>query len=80
MRKGRNINRLSITRGLSAEGLGPPKSWLIAIAKKTLGFRSPGLSPELWLLMPTFSLPIAPPDALRPGFSANRNAPLPPVK
>ena len=59
--KGRNINRLSIPVIPSDPGLGPPNPWLIDIAKETLGFRRSGLSPDLWLLMPTFSLPAAPP-------------------
>ena len=41
--------------------LGPPNPWLIAIAKETLGFWWAGLSPALRLLMPTFSLLLAPP-------------------
>ena len=62
MKGGRNINRLSISRDLSVEGLGPPNPWMIAIAKETLGFRCAGLSPALRLLMPTFSLLSAPPN------------------
>jgi len=42
--------------------LGPTNPWLINIAKETLGLRCAGLSPALWLLIPTFSLPNAPPD------------------
>lgn len=60
-REGRNINRLSIPLNLSVKRLGPPNPWLIAIAKETLGFRRPDLLPGLRLLMPTFSLPFAPP-------------------
>ena len=56
-----NINHLSIPVTLSGPGLGPPNPWLIDIAKETLGFRREGLSPSLRLLMPTFSLPAAPP-------------------
>jgi len=33
---------------------------MIVIAKETLDFRRTGLSPVLWLLVPTFSLPSAP--------------------
>ncbi len=40
--------------------LGPTNPWLINIAKETLGLRCAGLSPALWLLIPTFSLPNAP--------------------
>ena len=60
--KDRNINLFSI-------GFPCPKTWLslgtpnppmIAIAEETLGFRRSGLSPDLRLLIPTFSLPSAP--------------------
>ena len=40
--------------------LGPTNPWLIIIAKETLVFRRAGISPALWLLVPTFSLPDAP--------------------
>ena len=40
--------------------LGPTNPWMINIAKETLGLRCAGLSPALWLLIPTFSLPNAP--------------------
>ena len=40
--------------------LGPTNPWLIIIAKETLVFRRLGFSPKLRLLVPTFSLPIAP--------------------
>ena len=43
-----------------AIALGPTNPWMIAIAKETLGLRRAGLSPALWLLVPTFSLPYAP--------------------
>src|SRR3990167_9535187 len=42
-------------------GLGPTNPSLIFIAKETLVFRRAGLSPALRLLVPTFSLPYAPP-------------------
>ena len=61
---------------LSDPVLGPPNPWLIAIAKETLGFRRRGLSPLLRLLMPTFSLPIAPLH-LTTQLQRNRNALLP---
>lgn len=41
--------------------LGPTNPSLITIAKETLFFRRAGISPALRLLVPTFSLPIAPP-------------------
>jgi len=44
-----------------AIGLGPTNPWLIIIAKETLVFRRLGFSPKLRLLVPTFSLPNAPP-------------------
>ena len=40
--------------------LGPTNPWLIYIAKETLVFRRAGISPALWLLVPTFLLPNAP--------------------
>jgi len=40
--------------------LGPPNPWLIVIAKETLGFRWRVFSTHLRLLMPTFSLLLAP--------------------
>ena len=40
--------------------LGPTNPWLTIIAKETLIFRRAGFSPALWLLVPTFLLPIAP--------------------
>ncbi len=41
--------------------LGPTNPWLTIIAKETLVFRCAGFSPALWLLVPTFLLPHAPP-------------------
>ncbi len=41
--------------------LGPTNPWLISIAKETLVFRRPVFSTGLRLLVPTFSLPYAPP-------------------
>jgi len=44
-----------------AISLGPTNPWLTIIAKETLVFRRKGFSPLLWLLVPTFLLPHAPP-------------------
>ncbi len=41
--------------------LGPTNPQLIIIAAETLIFRRAGISPALWLLVPAFSLPNAPP-------------------
>ena len=41
--------------------LGPTNPSLIVIAKETLIFRRAGISPALWLLVPTFLLRNAPP-------------------
>lgn len=41
--------------------LGPTNPWLISIAKETLVFRREGILPSLRLLVPTLSLPYAPP-------------------
>jgi len=43
-----------------AIALGPTNPWLIDIAKETLVFRRAGISPALWLLVPTFLLRNAP--------------------
>ena len=43
-----------------AIALGPTYPWMIDIAKETLGLRRSGLSPDVRLLVPTFSLPNAP--------------------
>ncbi len=37
--------------------LGPTNPGLINMAQETLDFRRAGISPALWLLIPTFSLP-----------------------
>ena len=69
-----NINILSIPKIPAWDhGLGPANPWLIYIAKETLGFRRSGISPDLRLLGPTFSLPGAPvaltgQPSLRPGM------------
>ena len=44
-----------------AIALGSPNPWLIAIATETLDFRGLNFSFNMWLLMPTFSLPRTPP-------------------
>ena len=43
-----------------AIALGPTNPWMIVIAKETLGLRRSGISPDLRLLVPTFSLPCTP--------------------
>ncbi len=75
-KKGRNINRLPIPRHFSVTKLGSPNPWLISIAKETLDFRCSAFSAELRLLMPTFSLPFAPPK-LTLWLQRKENAPLP---
>ena len=57
-------------------GLGPTNPGTIIVAQETLLFRWAGFSPALWLLIPTFSLPTAPPN-LAIQLQRNRNAPLP---
>ncbi len=62
LHKRRNINLLSI--GLPCPkaqlSLGTANPPMIDIAEETLGFRRSGLSPDLRLLIPTFSPPSAP--------------------
>ncbi len=43
-------------------GLGPTNPGSITVVQETLLFRPTGFSPVLWLLIPAFSLPAAPPD------------------
>ena len=43
-------------------GLGPTNPEMINIAQETSLLRPTGFSPVLWLLIPAFSLPNAPPD------------------
>lgn len=57
----RNINLMSIAYAKRL-GLGPTNPGMITIAQETLLFRPTGFSPVLWLLVPAFSLPNAPPD------------------
>ena len=56
-----NINPLSIAYATRL-GLGPTNPGTIIVAQETLLFRWAGFSPALWLLIPAFSLPNAPPD------------------
>ena len=42
-------------------GLGPTNPEMINMAQETLLLRPTGFSPVLWLLIPAFSLPNAPP-------------------
>ena len=70
-----NINPLSIAYATRL-GLGPTNPGTIIVAQETLLFRRAGFSPALWLLIPTFSLPTAPPN-LTIQLLRNRNAPLP---
>ena len=70
-----NINPLSIAYATRL-GLGPTNPGTITVAQETLLFRWAGFSPALWLLIPTFSLPTAPPH-LAMQLQRNRNAPLP---
>ena len=57
----RNINLLSIVYATRLD-LGPTNPGTITVAQETLLFRWAGFSPALWLLIPTFSLPHAPPN------------------
>ncbi len=56
-----NINPLSIAYATRLS-LGPTNPGTITVAQETLLFRWEGFSPSLWLLIPTFSLPHAPPN------------------
>ena len=56
-----NINPLSIAYATRL-GLGPTNPEMITMAQETLLFRRTGFSPVLWLLIPAFSLPNAPPN------------------
>ena len=56
-----NINPLSIVYATRLD-LGPTNPGTITVAQETLLFRRAGFSPALWLLIPTFSLPTAPPN------------------
>ena len=71
----RNINLLSIAYATRL-GLGPTNPGTIIVAQETSLFRWAGFSPALWLLIPAFSLHIAPPD-LAVQLLCNMNAPLP---
>ena len=56
----RNINLMSIAYAMRL-GLGPTNPEMITMAQETLLLRPTGFSPVLWLLIPAFSLPNAPP-------------------
>ena len=56
-----NINPLSIAYATRL-GLGPTNPGVIIMAQETSLFRWAGFSPALWLLIPAFSLPHAPPN------------------
>ena len=56
-----NINPLSIVYATRLD-LGPTNPGMITMAQETSLFRRTGFSPVLWLLIPAFSLPHAPPD------------------
>ena len=56
----RNINLMSIAYAVRL-GLGPTNPEMITMAQETLLLRPRGFSPLLWLLIPAFSLPTAPP-------------------
>jgi hypothetical protein len=58
-----------------AIGLGPTNPWLINIAKETLVFRRPGLSPGLRLLVPTFLLLRAPVSLAANLHSSEKHSP-----
>ena len=72
-----NINPLSIAYATRL-GLGPTNPGTIIVAQETLLFRRAGFSPALWLHIPAFSLPNAPPN-LTVQLRCDRNAPLPNV-
>ena len=74
-RKYGNINPLSIAYATRL-GLGPTNPGTIIVAQEILLFRRAGFSPALWLLIPAFSLDIAPPN-LTVQLQCNINAPLP---
>ena len=57
----RNINLMSIAYAIRL-GLGPTNPGIITIVQESLLFRPTGFSPVLWLLIPAFSLPNAPPN------------------
>ena len=57
--------------------LGPTNPQMIVIAEETLGLRRLGFSPNLRLLVPTFSLPSAPEALTGPPSQRAGNALLP---
>ena len=58
--KSQGILTLCPSAAALAIALGPTNPWMINIAKETLVFRREGISPSLWLLVPTFLLRNAP--------------------
>ena len=58
--------------------LGPTNPQLITIAEETLIFRRAGFSPALWLLVPAFSLPYAPPWVIPLASSQTERSPTAP--
>ena len=61
IRNGHGILTVCPSGAAFAIPLGPTNPQLITIAEETLVFRRAGFSPALWLLVPAFSLPNAPP-------------------
>ena len=58
--KSQGILTLCPSAAALAIALGPTNPWMINIAKETLVFQREGISPSLWLLVPTFLLRNAP--------------------
>lgn len=58
--KSQGILTLCPSAAALAIALGPTNPWMINIAKETLVFRREGISPSMWLLVPTFLLRNAP--------------------
>jgi len=58
--KSQGILTLCPSAAAFAIALGPTNPWMINIAKETLVFRREGISPSMWLLVPTFLLRNAP--------------------
>jgi hypothetical protein len=67
---------LSIAYGYYALGLGPANPTRTYLASEPLGYRRPGFSPGLSLLMPASALPRGPPR-FPPRLHPTRDAPLP---
>ena len=60
--------------------LGPTNPALIDIEQETLVFRRAGISPAMWLLVPTFSLLHAPPKVTLRLHSGAECSPTAPIK